>query len=61
MAAARLIPLVSSLEIMDEIMNNYKTLKLMAAFAECTKHSQRMLSAQKKVSDTATKTKKMLL
>jgi len=47
MAAVRLIPLISSLEIMDEIMNNYKTLKLMAAFAECTKHSQRMLSALK--------------
>ena len=32
-------------------MNNYKTLKLLEAFAECAKHSQRMLSAQKKVSD----------
>lgn len=31
-------------------MNNYKALKLMEAFAECTKHSQRMLSAHKKVS-----------
>lgn len=30
-------------------MNSYKTLKLMEAFAECTKHSQRMLSAHKRV------------
>lgn len=32
-------------------MNNYKALKLLEAFAECTKHSQRMLSAYKKVSN----------
>lgn len=32
-------------------MNNYKTLKLLEAFAECAKHSQRMLSAYNKVSN----------
>ena len=32
-------------------MKNYKTLKLLEAFAECTKHSQRMLSAYNKISN----------
>lgn len=32
-------------------MNNYKALKLLEAFAECTKHSQRMLSAHQKISN----------
>ncbi len=32
-------------------MNNYKALKLLEAFAECTKHSQRMLSAHQKSSN----------
>lgn len=31
-------------------MNDYRTLKLLEAFAECTKHSRRMLSAYDKVS-----------
>lgn len=31
-------------------MKNYKALKLLEAFAECTKHSQRMLSAYNKIS-----------
>lgn len=31
-------------------MNDYRALKLLESFAECTRHSQRMLGAYKKVS-----------
>ena len=33
-----------------EVVNDYRALKLLEAFGECTKHSRRMLGAHKKVS-----------